>query len=79
MKYYYADSMFISGKDSACYSPRENYQLSEEDKRRIALFYPKDTAVVADRMREKRETINAVLARVPQASLLARELQRHLQ
>jgi hypothetical protein len=75
MKYYYDDWMFLSGKNSPCYSPGENYDLSTEDKKRIALSYPKDVAAAAMRMQAKREAVESVLSQVPQSSLLAKELQ----
>ncbi len=75
MKYYYPDWMFVSGKNSVCYSPGENHKLSEEDMRRIAKFYPRDNAVAVVQMRQKREAIERILSQIPQSSLLAKELQ----
>jgi hypothetical protein len=74
MKYYYEDWMFVSGKNSPCYSPGTNYDFSAEDERRIAMYYPKDSAVTAARLQEKRDVISSVLSQIPQSSLLAREL-----
>jgi len=74
MKYYYDDSMFVSGKNSPCYSPTTNYELSAEDKKRIAMYYPSGGAV-ATRLEQKKATIESVLTQVPQSSLLAKELQ----
>ena len=75
MKYYYDDWMFLSGKSSPCYSPGENYDLSADDKKRIALYYPKEVAAAAERMQQKREAIETTLSQVPQSSLLAKQLQ----
>jgi len=75
MKYYYDESLFLSGKNSQCYSPGVNYDFSAEDEKRIALYYPKDPSVAAARMEEKRDAITAVLSQVPQSSLLAKQLQ----
>jgi len=75
MKYYYPDWMFVSGKNSVCYSPNENVDLSEEDRRRIAIYYPKDTAVATARVRQATQAIDKALAGLPQSSLLAKELQ----
>jgi hypothetical protein len=75
MKYYYDDTMFVSGKNSVCYSPGVNYDLSAEDEKRIALYYPKDAAVAAAQTQQKRKAIETVLSQLPQTSLLAKELQ----
>ena len=75
MKYYYDELLFLSGKNSQCYSPGVNYDFSAEDEKRIALYYPKDPGVAAARMKEKRDAITAVLSQVPQSSLLAKQLQ----
>jgi hypothetical protein len=83
MKYYYDDWMFVSGNKSPCYSPGVNYELSDEDKKRIAAYYPSGGgAVTATRLQQKREAIDSVLSQVPQSSLLASQLrarQRRLQ
>jgi hypothetical protein len=75
MKYYYPDWMFASGKNSKCYSPSENYDLSAEDKQLIAASYPKDATAAATLLEKKRQAIELVLSQVPQSSLLAKGLQ----
>lgn len=76
MKYFYYDWMFVSGKNSQCYSPVESYELSAEDKKRIATFYPLGgNAVAMTRLDQKKAAIDAVLNQIPQSSLLAKELQ----
>jgi hypothetical protein len=75
MKYYYDDWLFVSGKNSPCYSPGTNYDFSAEDEKRIAMYYPKDSTVSAARLQEKRDAITSVLSQLPQSSLLAKELQ----
>jgi hypothetical protein len=75
MKYYYEDWMFLSGKNSLCYSPGTNYDFSAEDEKRIAIYYPKDSLVTAARLQEKRDAISSVLSQIPQSSLLAKELK----
>jgi hypothetical protein len=75
MKYYYPDRMFVSGKNSQCYSPNENYDLSAEDKQLIAASYPKDATAAAALLEKKRQAIESVLSQVPQSSLLAKGLQ----
>ncbi len=75
MKYYYEDWMFASGKNSVCYSPSVNYDLSAEDKKLIASYYPKNTAAAAVQLEQKRKAIETVLSQVPQSSLLAKQLQ----
>jgi hypothetical protein len=76
MKYFYYDWMFVSGKNSPCYSPGESYELSAEDKKRVAMFYPSGTSAVGmTRLDQKKAAIDAVLDQLPQSSLLAKELQ----
>jgi hypothetical protein len=75
MKYYYDDWMFVSGKNSVCYSQNINYDLSAEDKKLIATYYPKNTAAAATQLEQKRKAIETVLSQVPQSSLLAKQLQ----
>ena len=75
MKYYYDDWMFVSGKNSPCYSPGENYELSAEDEKRIAMYYPVGGAVAMTRQVQKKAAIESVLTQIPQSSLLAKELQ----
>jgi hypothetical protein len=67
--------MFVSGKNSQCYSPNENYDLSAEDKQLIAASYPKDATAAAALLEKKRQAIESVLSQVPQSSLLAKGLQ----
>ena len=47
MKYYYDDWMFVAGKNSVCYSPNVNCDLSAKDKQLIAAYYPKAGAAAA--------------------------------
>jgi hypothetical protein len=75
MKYYYDDWMFVSGKNSACYSQNINFDLSAEDKKLIAAYYPKNTAAAAVQLEQKRKAIETVLSKVPESSLLAKQLQ----
>jgi hypothetical protein len=75
MKYYYDDWMFVAGKNSVCYSPNVNYDLSAEDKQLIAAYYPKAGAAAAALQEKKRQAVESVLSQVPQTSLLAKELQ----
>src|SRR5262249_50968203 len=74
MKYYYEEWMFVSGKSSPCYSvPGGNSELSAEDKKRIAAYYP--FGGVAMTRQERKVSIDSVLTEIPQSSLLAKELQ----
>jgi hypothetical protein len=76
MKYFYPDWMFVSGKNRPCFSPVESYELSAEDKKRIAMFYPAGgNAVAMTRQQQKTAAIESVLTQIPQSSLLAKELQ----
>jgi hypothetical protein len=74
MKYYYPDWMFLSGKNSLCYSTGENYELSAEDQKRIAMYYPVSGAV-GMALQRKKAAIEQVLTEIPSSSLLAKELQ----
>jgi hypothetical protein len=67
--------MFVAGKNSVCYSPNVNYDLSAEDKQLIAAYYPKAGAAAAALQEKKRQAVESVLSQVPQTSLLAKELQ----
>src|SRR5262245_49352302 len=78
MKYFFDDGMYVKGKDSACYTPKENNELSQEDKRRIVQFYPGDAVVAAAQAEEQTQALNALLARVPEASELANATRRRL-
>jgi hypothetical protein len=75
MKYYYDDWMFVSGKNSQCYSPGVNFDLSAEDKKLIAAYYPKNTAAATVQLEQKRKAIETVLSQVPAGSSLAKQLQ----
>jgi hypothetical protein len=75
MKYFYPDWMYRRGKDSICYSPRTNAGLSQEDKARIAEFYPRDPVVAAAEVEKQRRTISAALSRLPPSSELAKHLR----
>jgi hypothetical protein len=75
MKYHFDDWMYVSGKNSPCYSPGENYELSAEDEKRIAMYYPVGGAVAMTRQVQKKAAIESVLTQIPQSSLLAKELQ----
>jgi hypothetical protein len=75
MKYYYEEWMFASGNQSPCYSPGINHDLSDEDKKRIAAYYPYSTTSATARVQQKMQAIKSVLSQVPPTSLLARQLQ----
>jgi hypothetical protein len=60
MKYYFGAWMFNTGEKSHCFSQR-NTTLSEQDKRGIALAYPRSRKRISEIKAEKKSTLDALV------------------
>jgi len=57
MKYYFSGWMFKNGQASRCFSAKNN-ALSEGDKRRVALEYPREENLVAKLLQQKQAIVS---------------------
>lgn len=75
MKYFFEDYMFVSGKDSPCYTDGENVVISDLDKAGAARFYPRAAAEIA-----KSDEVRArVLDTLSKAEALPKSLKMQYQ
>jgi hypothetical protein len=76
MKYNFDAWIFENGDQSDCYSPPgENNNFSEEDKARIAIFYPKAPDVADAQNHEKLTAISRLLPQLSASPSLIRQFQ----
>jgi hypothetical protein len=79
MKYYFDSWMFIRGEQSDCYSRGGNNEFSDEDKARIADFYPKNSDVAKARIQERISQINKLAPDIVSSPMLSSKFQTKLQ
>ena len=75
MKYFFESWMFVSGKDSSCYTSSENLVISAEDKKGAAKVYPAETNEIAT-MTARRA---AVFQQLAKAETVPAEAKAHFE
>ena len=75
MKYFFESWMFVSGKDSACFTGRENLVISAGDKKGAGTVYPKAPADIATATQEQ----TGVLQGLVQSGNVPAEAKAHFQ
>jgi len=78
MKYYFPGWMFMQGEQSDCYSPGGNNDFSDEDKARIAAFYPKDPDAAKKQKDEQVSQITRLAPQVDSSPALSSRLRSKL-
>jgi Astacin (Peptidase family M12A) len=61
MKYYYDPKMFKNGDKSSCYTPGENKEISDLDRKTIAFMYPAKPEAAAARSLEMKGSLQAIV------------------
>jgi hypothetical protein len=79
MKYYFESWMFIDGERSDCYSAGGNNEFSNEDKTRVAEFYPKNSDAARTQVQDRIAEISRLAPRIASSRVLSSKFQIKLQ